>query len=173
MLATYVSMAWIAQAMAQKDQAKVVDFLSGGNSNVASQDSQLVQSRFDWAQTWERNQFYQVLSAQPQGPVNPDNVPDLPVIDFDKSQIVAVWGGNARNVAAYNLVGKTFEKDSDVIWLAPVPMGTNTAVTMTRPYAFIQLTKQKNEIDVMVQVGTDGQGNPIWKRAAHFPKRGS
>ena len=173
MLATYFSIAWLAQAMAQKDQAKVVDFLTGGNSNVAHQDSQLVQSRFDWAQTWERNQFFQVLSGQPQGPVNPDNVPDLPAIDFDKTQIIAVWGGNARNVSGYNLVDKTFEKNDDVIWLAPQMMSAGAAVAQTRPYAFIQVTKQRNEIDVMLQVGVDGQGSPIWKRIANFPKRGA
>jgi len=173
MLATYFSIAWLAQVMTQKDALKVVDFLTGSNSNVAHQDSQLVQTRFDWAQTWERNQFYQVLSGQPQGPVNPDAVPDLPVINFDKTQIVAVWGGNAKNVAGYTLIGNTFEKDSDVIWLAPTVMTAGSAITATRPYAFIQVTKQKNEIDVMLQVSTDGQGNPIWKRIAKFAKTGT
>lgn len=171
MLSTSLAIGWFAGAIAQSNSLKIVDFLTGGDSNVAHQESQLITSRYDWAQAWERNQFYQVLGAK-AGPVNPDNVPDLPVIDFDHTQIIAVWGGNARNISGYNLLNKTFEKNADVIWLAPQVMAGGAAVAMTRPYAFIQTTHTKYEIDVMLQVGVDGQGAPIWRRVAHFPKRG-
>jgi hypothetical protein len=175
MIAAIYAIGWIANQMAiiaaePKKPIEVVDFMTGGNSGAAKPEVRLVQDRQAWARAWIHNRQYAVISDNPDSE-NPDNVPDLPNLDFDKTQVIVVFGGLVKNVGSFRLQGVTLEDHHDVVRLIPEFLQSGTsAVMVTQPFALIQVTKAKRELDVYLQNGTDANGDPVWRQIAKFGK---
>jgi hypothetical protein len=176
MTSTYFGIVSVIAAIGQMtadDSAKlkVVDFATGSDSQAVTSLVQLAKTPQEWAQVWQFHRTAPVVATGAIGAAVLPETMDLPVVDFDHTNVLAIFGGITNGVTGYSLSGVGSVKHHAVIRLQPVSGLPNGSLTVaTQPYAFIQITRIKSPIDVEMLSGIDSNGAPIWTKIASFNK---
>jgi len=145
-----------------------IAMLNGGKSLITFPLVRMIQNSTQWGELWTIHKGIASVPSAAGTIVNAD-AEKPPVVDFDKNQVLIVFGGQLTNVQAYDYV-KTIVRDKDaVIQLAPniFPAASSQQVVMT-PYIMLVLPKEK--VSVTVELDTLAQdGTHFWAQLARFP----
>ena len=174
MTSTYFALLALVTAisrMAADDSSKlrVVDFISGGDSQALNPAVDLVKTPQEWVRVWQYHRTApQVTDGGPGIAALPETA-DMPAIDFRSIDVLAIFGGSADGISGYEVVGVGSVKHHAVIRLRPVrDLPTGSLSVQTMPYAFLELTRIKSPIDVEMLAGVDKSGSPVWRKIGAF-----
>jgi hypothetical protein len=163
---------WVLSEVADNSKAlTVVDFATGDDSWVNTAHTEYVENADAWRGVWQMHRSRPAATVGGAAASAADETVDLPKVDFSQDKVIAVFGGISQNITGYTLEGVVRIRDHDVIEIKPrIPQAQGQISFPTQPYAFIEIASVKHAIDVMMQVGVDTDGSPIWKLIAQYKK---
>lgn len=154
----------LAAATAKKEEDikfEIRNFDTGSETGYEQPFQGLISTEPEWKRVWEWHKGPQIVN----GLVNADG--QVPKVDFQKSNILAIFMGSAKGIAGFEVAGY---KDSDAktgvkqITLRINPVMLNGGeLLLTHPYALLEISKVKVPVEVQMSVG-----NNQWKTIGKF-----
>jgi hypothetical protein len=148
-------------------KVKPVAVMQGADTLINHPMVRMIKTKQQWSELWAMHKGGAVAkpAADPKAPVTDEK--GVPIVDFDKNQVLVVFGGKLVNVQAYDYVKTVDDHGTAIVQLAPnnVPAGTNDAIML--PYILLVIPQEPVPIQVDLDtVGKDGQH--FWNKIAAF-----
>ncbi|MDR3690611.1 MAG: hypothetical protein P4L46_14630 [Fimbriimonas sp.] len=147
-------------------KVKPLGMIQGGVSLIGFPLVRMIQNQEQWNELWTLHKGIPGVPSASGGIVNAD-AQRPPNVDFAKSQVLVVFGGQVANVQAYDYV-RTVVRDKDaVIQLAPNPYPNNALRVVATPFIMLVLPTEK--VSITVELDTIAQdGSHFWAQLARF-----
>jgi hypothetical protein len=145
---------------------KPTQTMAGGDSKIEFPMVRMISAEKQWKELWMMHKGIPLVPSA-AGDITNADVPKLPTVDFEKSQVLVVFGGHVANVQAYDYV-KTFAKDNTaVIQLSQNFFPTSTVKTMMTPFVMLVIPKEPVPIEVELDsIAKDG--SHYWMKIASY-----
>ena len=147
------AVAAVGDAEAQTVQPHVI--WSGSDSAISQREYLRVTSEREWKSLWQRHSG--VKYEHDQG----HRAPGIPIIDFEGSMIVAVFGGKAMCTRGVRALSVTEDKESLRLRFRGQLVGC-TGDHPTTPYMILVLPRTTKPVDLEEQGANDANGNVTW-----------
>ncbi len=146
---------------------KPVATMEGGDSLINHPMVRMIKTPKQWSELWAMHKGNAVAK-----PVTTDKAPavdekGVPIVDFDKNQVLVVFGGKLVDVQGYDYLKTVNVDGTAVIQLGPntVPASANDAI-MT---PFVLLVIPQEPVPIEVDLDTIGKdGKHFWNKIAAF-----
>jgi len=146
-------------------KVKPIQTMSGGDTKFNMPLVRLIQAQSVWQELWTMHKGAALVEADSDKAPAP--IIKAPEVDFEKNQVLVVFGGKMPNVQAYEYV-KTYAKDSvAVIQLSQSMVPPSADRPVFHPYVMLVIPKEGVPIDVELDsIAKDG--SHFWMRIAGF-----
>jgi hypothetical protein len=146
---------------------KPVQTMAGGDSNVHFPMVRTITNDKMWKELWAMHKGLPITNAATEKTATPDPT-KLPTVDFDKNQVLVVFGGKLPDVQAYEYA-KTYDKDG----VAVVQLNQNVIPASTAKstfYPFILMVVPKEPVRIRIELDSIAKdGSHFWMQIASFP----
>jgi hypothetical protein len=144
---------------------KPIQTMAGGDTKIDFPMVRIIQNPKAWRELWAMHKGLPIAPENADKPVDDPIKP--PTVDFDKNQVLIVFGGHLPNVQAYEYV-KTFAKDDTAIVQIGQNMIPASAVKdMMHPFIMLVVPREPVAIEVQLdEVAKDG--SHYWKTLAAY-----
>ena len=147
-------------------KVKPVEMLQGHDTLVEFPMVRMIQDEKTWTELWVLHKGAPTLPGSGGTVGNADSRP-TPKVDFDKNEILVVFGGHNWSIQAYDYVKTDVRGKEAVIQLAQSVFSTNTPGVDMCPYIILVLPREKVEISVELDT-PNRDGTHYWNPIAHF-----
>ncbi|AIE84443.1 hypothetical protein [Fimbriimonas ginsengisoli] len=156
----------VAQNGIPKEEApfKALGQMTGADSQVESPRVEMVQDNANWARVWRDHRQSTNVVPGISAPVT--DLPDRPVVDFEKNVVLCLFGGQSRNVTGFDIVDVGDEKGTAFVRIRPQILPQAGASVLQNAYILIVLPRTKRKMTVELdQSSLGGRG---WRTLASF-----
>jgi len=144
----------------------------GDDSQVLSQRIVLVQEPGDWARLWNEHKAVMANAPSNVNVTNKDMA--VPNVDFRKTVIVGVFGGQTRDIANYRVVLAGESQKAAILRIQPTVLPRGGGGLLTQPFLMAVVSRSKKPLEI--QMPFEQGGKVVWRTVATFKptlKRGS
>jgi len=139
---------------------KPIQKMQGGDSKVNYPMVRMIQDQKSWKQLWALHKG-QPIVADGSDKAAEDAVKP-PEVDFDKNQVLVVFGGHMTDVESYDYVKTYAKEDTAVVQLSQNLIPAAAASDMKHPYILMVIPKEPVAIEVQLDsIAKDG--SHFWK----------
>lgn len=172
--AVFVGLSFTLQAPTRQSETPTVHKRAlvtlTGASSKAERGVELARTEPNFIRLWQRH-----IGAKETGEYNAHyNEIGLPVVDFDRCMVVAIFEGDTWNSAGFS-VHSIFERSGRLILRYEAKSyqtsGPDGGGRQASPYAFFVLPRFDKEIVMERNVQRLIRGGPVWKQQASFPAK--
>ncbi len=146
---------------------KPVATMQGGDSLINHPMVRMIKNQKQWSELWEMHKGNAVIKPSTTDKAPAVDVKGVPIVDFDKNQVLVVFGGKLVDVQGYDYL-KTLNVDGTaVIQLGPNTVPASASDKVMTP--FVLLVIPQEPVPIQVDLDTIGKdGNHFWNKIAAF-----
>lgn len=144
---------------------KPIQTLAGGDSKLDFPMVRMIQTQKSWKDLWAMHKGLPFATSPDEKA--PAEAPKLPTVDFEKNQVLVVFGGHLENVQAYEYI-KTYAKDEiAVIQLGQSRVPPTAEKAMMHPFILMVIPREPVAIEVELDsIAKDG--THFWLKIAGY-----
>ncbi len=146
---------------------KPVGMLQGHDTLIDYPLVRMIRDAKTWSELWILHKGVPAVSTGAGTIANGDAQP-LPKVDFDKNQVLIVFGGQMQSIQAFDYLQTATKDKTAIVQLAPNRFGTSTPSVVMTPYILLVLPKLKVPIEVQLD-SLSADGTHFWNPIATFP----
>ncbi len=154
---------------AQTSELKVLDVMTGDDSNVHRPAVVMATNEQAWQRIWSEHHASVTMS----GGATPNNFhvegDAPPHVDFRKARVLAIFAGNTPGITGFEAKKAEPKGGSDILRIRPIPapQSANNRY-IGAAFAFVMLNNTRRPLTVQMDMRRSVQAPPDWQVIAKF-----